>query len=141
MTAICRSGWRRVKQNILSYQSRQTPLHQHLVAKECLVKQFFHHHGQRYGHVIDPRSGYPAGDLLSLTVLMESAADADACATGMFVMGSDAIGQMSAEDWLPTMITVRPASRQDAVEVQCMGDVRWVDDPPDEVSQAGREDD
>jgi thiamine biosynthesis lipoprotein len=100
-------------------------------------KQFFHHRGQRFGHVIDPRSGYPAGDMLSLTVLMASAADADACATGMFVTGSTAIRELADEEWLPTMIVVRPGSRQDAVEIECIGDAPWVDDPPEGVSQRG----
>ena len=53
-------------------------------------KQFFHFKGKRYGHVIDPRTGEPAGDLLSLTILAESAAVADALATGLFVMGEQA---------------------------------------------------
>lgn len=98
-------------------------------------KQFFHHRGRRYGHVIDPRTGYPAGDLLSLTVLMESAADADACATGLFVAGSDAIAEMTTEAWFPPMISVRQGDRQDAVAVQSSGDVPWVDDSSDEVSR------
>ena len=51
-------------------------------------KQFFHHRGKRYGHVIDPRTGFPAGDLASLTIITASAADADACSTGLFVSGS-----------------------------------------------------
>ncbi len=53
-------------------------------------KQFFHFKGKRYGHVIDPRTGEPAGDLLSLTILAESATVADALATGLFVMGEQA---------------------------------------------------
>ena len=60
-------------------------------------KQFFHHRGRRYGHVIDPRTGYPAGDLMSLTVIMESAADADACATGFFVAGQR--GDSQSASW------------------------------------------
>ncbi len=40
--------------------------------------------------MIDPRTGEPAGDLLSLTILAESAAVADALATGLFVMGEQA---------------------------------------------------
>jgi thiamine biosynthesis lipoprotein len=98
-------------------------------------KQFFHHRGQRYGHVIDPRTGYPAGDLLSLTVLMESAADADACATGLFVTGSSGIRQLTSEPWFPSTVAVQAGSRQDAVEIDCCGDVRWVEDPPDGVSR------
>jgi thiamine biosynthesis lipoprotein len=98
-------------------------------------KQFFHHRGRRYGHVIDPRTGYPAGDLLSLTVLMESAADADACATGLFVAGSEAMAEMTTEAWFPPMITVRQSDRQDAVTVHSSGDVPWADDPTSEVSR------
>lgn len=57
-------------------------------------KQFFHHQGKRYGHVIDPRTGYPAGDLLSLTVITPLAVDADALATGLFVAGSAEIRRL-----------------------------------------------
>ncbi len=98
-------------------------------------KQFFHHRGRRYGHVIDPRTGYPAGDLLSLTVLMESAADADACATGLFVAGSEAMAEMATEVWFPPLISVRQSDRQDAVTVHSSGDVPWADDPTSGVSQ------
>jgi thiamine biosynthesis lipoprotein len=104
-------------------------------------KQFFHHRGRRYGHVIDPRTGYPAGDLLSLTVLTPSARDADACATGLFVAGSEAIDQLAQKDWMPPVITVRQASRQDAVEIQWSGDVRWVDAPSSEDSPPLQSDD
>ncbi|MEM6689200.1 MAG: FAD:protein FMN transferase [Planctomycetota bacterium] len=49
-------------------------------------KQFFHHRGRRYSHVIDPRSGYPTTDeIWSLTACCGSAAQADAMATGLFV--------------------------------------------------------
>lgn len=63
-------------------------------------KQFFHFQGKRYGHVIDPRTGEPTGDLLSLTILAESAAVADALATGLFVMGEQA-----ALQWVRTQQT------------------------------------
>jgi FAD:protein FMN transferase len=93
-------------------------------------KQFFHHRGQRFGHVIDPRTGTPAGDLLALTVLMDSAADADACATGLFVLGSEHIQGLCEQpsDWLPSMILVRPGNRQDAVVVDAVGEIDWVEE-------------
>ncbi|TVP99825.1 MAG: FAD:protein FMN transferase [Planctomycetaceae bacterium] len=50
-------------------------------------KQFFHWRGRRLGHVLDPRTGYPTGDMLSLTVLTESGTDADALSTACFVEG------------------------------------------------------
>lgn len=90
-------------------------------------KQFFHHRGRRYGHVIDPRTGYPAGDLLALTVLMPSAADADACSTGLFVNGRESIP--TETDWpLPGVITVAAGKRQDEVKWGAIGDVPWVDE-------------
>ena len=92
-------------------------------------KQFFHHRGRRYGHVIDPRTGYPAGDLLSLTVLARSARDADACATGLFVAGSDATAKWSTEDWMPPLISVRQGKWQDAVDVQWSGEIQWMEAP------------
>jgi len=59
-------------------------------------KQFFHHHGMRMGHVLDPRLGRPAGDMLSLTVISETAMDADALATACFVQGLAATTQQLA---------------------------------------------
>ena len=90
-------------------------------------KQFFHHRGKRYGHVIDPRTGYPAGDLLALTVTMKSAADADACATGLFVMGSDEMEKVANQDWFPPLVTVKQGSRQDEVEWESRGEIAWVE--------------
>jgi thiamine biosynthesis lipoprotein len=49
--------------------------------------QFFIHRGERYGHIIDPRSGWPARGLLSVTVLAPTAALADALATTFYVLG------------------------------------------------------
>ncbi len=52
-------------------------------------KQFFHFGGERYSHIIDPRTGWPAQGLLSATVVCQSGAVADALATALFVMGSE----------------------------------------------------
>jgi thiamine biosynthesis lipoprotein len=49
--------------------------------------QFFRHEGKRYGHILDPRTGLPAEDVLSVTVLAPTAALADALSTAFFVMG------------------------------------------------------
>ena len=93
-------------------------------------KQFFHHRGRRYGHVIDPRTGYPAGDLLSLTAVAANATDAEACSTGYFVCGTQAIDAASSEnDLLPAMIGVRAEDRQDSVSVVPFAEFDWVDPP------------
>ena len=51
------------------------------------ANQFFHHQGRRFGHVLDPRTGWPAEGALSATVLAPTAAEADALATALFVLG------------------------------------------------------
>jgi thiamine biosynthesis lipoprotein len=49
--------------------------------------QFFRHDGRRYGHILDPRTGWPAEELLSVTVVAPTAAEADALSTAFFVLG------------------------------------------------------
>lgn len=45
--------------------------------------------GKQYAHIIDPRTGYPATDILSVTVFAPKAELADALATSVFVMGTN----------------------------------------------------
>ena len=49
--------------------------------------QFFRCEGRRFGHILDPRTGWPVEGMLSVTVLAESAAVADALSTAFFVLG------------------------------------------------------
>lgn len=50
-------------------------------------EQFFEHEGQRYGHLLDPRTGWPAEGVAGVTVVASSAALADALATAFYVGG------------------------------------------------------
>ncbi len=52
-------------------------------------EQFVIIDGRRYGHIIDPRTGWPAVGLLSVSVVTREAARADALATAFFVGGLD----------------------------------------------------
>ena len=52
-------------------------------------EKFFTFRNERYGHIIDPRSGYPVRGIKSVTVLCPDAELADALATSVFVMGSE----------------------------------------------------
>ncbi|MBI4209752.1 MAG: FAD:protein FMN transferase [Deltaproteobacteria bacterium] len=50
-------------------------------------ERFIEVDGKRYGHILDPRSGYPVKFNGSVTVIGPSATDADALSTALFVMG------------------------------------------------------
>jgi thiamine biosynthesis lipoprotein len=52
-------------------------------------QQFFIADGRRFGHVIDPRTGWPATGTLSASVITSDAASADALATAMLIGGTE----------------------------------------------------
>lgn len=52
-------------------------------------EQFVEVDGVRYGHVIDPRTGCPAGGVLSASVITTDAASADALSTAFLIGGPD----------------------------------------------------
>lgn len=49
--------------------------------------QYFRLAGKRYGHILDPRTGWPAEGLASVTVLAPTATIAEALSTAFFVIG------------------------------------------------------
>jgi len=59
------------------------------VATSGDAKQYVEKNGQRYGHIIDPRTGNPANDCQHVTIITSSPTEADAYATAVYVMGSD----------------------------------------------------
>lgn len=52
-------------------------------------ERVFEWEGERYHHILDPRTGYPARGTASVTVIHADAVLADAAATALFVAGAD----------------------------------------------------
>lgn len=52
-------------------------------------QRYFEWQGQRYSHIINPNTGYPARGFTSVTVLNKDATTADAAATALLIAGPD----------------------------------------------------
>ncbi len=50
-------------------------------------ERFFFSEGKKYHHIINPKTGYPADECQSVTIVAEEATFADGLATGIFVLG------------------------------------------------------
>ncbi len=51
--------------------------------------QHLEYEGRKLGHILDPRTGWPAEELAGATVVAPTAAEADALATAFFILGID----------------------------------------------------
>ncbi len=63
------------------------PIKEGAVVTSGNYEKYVTFNGQRYSHIIDPRTGYPTKGILSVTVFSPKAELADALATSIFVMG------------------------------------------------------
>jgi len=63
------------------------PISNKAVVTSGNYEKFVNFAGKRYTHIIDPRTGYPANGIISVSVFSKSAELADALATSIFVMG------------------------------------------------------
>ena len=77
---------------------------------------------ERYTHIIDPRTGYPVKGMAGVTVISDSAVEADAMSTALFVLGVERSRSVLAklpnchalliEDKRPLKIWVTPGFRK-----------------------------
>ena len=65
--------------------------------------KYFEENGKRYGHVLDPRTGYPAQVAILAAVVTDSAMESDALSTALLTLG---------EEGRPLIQTLRPESIQ-----------------------------
>lgn len=61
------------------------------------ANQFFMAEGRRFGHILDPRTGWPARGVFSASAIASSATEADALSTAFYVMGFEATRQYCRE--------------------------------------------
>jgi thiamine biosynthesis lipoprotein len=92
-------------------------LHDNALGTSGPANQYFYFRGVRYGHIIDPRTGWPAQGPLSVTVLHRSAASADALATGLYVMGVDAAIAYCESRPEVGLLALLPGKRHGDIEV------------------------
>jgi thiamine biosynthesis lipoprotein len=77
------------------------PLRDRAVSVSAPHGKWFEQDGKRYGHVLDPRTGYPAAGSVLAVVVTESATESDALSTALLVLG---------EPGIPTIRAFRPNS-------------------------------
>jgi thiamine biosynthesis lipoprotein len=83
--------------------------------------QFFRHRGRRYGHILDPRTGWPAEQTLAVTVLAPTAAQADALSTAFFVLGREGVDRYCEAHPEIGALLVEPRSTAPGYEVHVLG--------------------
>jgi thiamine biosynthesis lipoprotein len=83
--------------------------------------QSFRHQGRRYGHILDPRSGWPAQGVLSATVVAPTAALADALSTAFFVLGPEAALDYCRQRPDIAALLVCPAAAGGGLEIHSAG--------------------
>jgi thiamine biosynthesis lipoprotein len=90
-------------------------------------EQFVSRDGKRYGHILDPRTGWPAEGLLSATVIAPSAMEADAWATALIVLGPDEAKRIVKLRPDLQAVLVQGVPLRDDLEMQAVVDTVWVE--------------
>ena len=123
------AGWSIGLRHPLRYEQRLAEiwLDDRASATSGSGNQFFYFQGRRYGHVIDPRTGYPADKVLSATVLAPDAATADALATAFYVLGVEPAVEICRQRPELAAILIRPTEHRGEVELITLGleDHQW----------------
>ncbi|HEY0706487.1 MAG TPA: FAD:protein FMN transferase [Polyangia bacterium] len=84
-------------------------------------EQFFEVGGRRYGHILDPRRGWPVEGRALAVVVARTAAEADALATAFFVAGADLAQRYIARHPDVSALVIDAPSRQGAPQITALG--------------------
>ncbi|MDX1964993.1 MAG: FAD:protein FMN transferase [Pirellulales bacterium] len=83
--------------------------------------QHFWHQGKRYGHILDPRTGWPAETALSATVLAPTSAMADAISTACYVLGAEGAAELLATQPGVAALIFSPGKKASEWELTTLG--------------------
>ncbi|MCL2305473.1 MAG: FAD:protein FMN transferase [Planctomycetaceae bacterium] len=93
-------------------------------------KQFFLHQNRRYGHILDPRTGYPSEHTLMVTVVAGSAMLADVLSTAFYVMPPTEVETYCAAHPDVAALLVLASDQNPQFEVRSFGlpdeKIRWI---------------
>jgi len=96
-------------------------LHDRALGTSGSGTQFFYHKGRRFGHVLDPRTGWPAEGVLSATVIAPVAAQADALSTAFYAMGLEKTVEYCHAHEELSVIMVCPGERTGSIAINTIG--------------------
>jgi thiamine biosynthesis lipoprotein len=85
------------------------------------ASQYFEQAGRRFSHIIDPRTGWPAENVYSATVLAPTATWADGLATAFFVMSVEAVAEFCAAHPKIGAVLVCPGKQPSEVTIRAWG--------------------
>lgn len=85
-------------------------LTQQAVSTSGKYEQFVAANGKTYGHIIDPRTGWPAEGLISVTVVARTGMECDAWDTPLFVLGPAAARRKAKDRADISAVLVQPGT-------------------------------
>lgn len=111
------SGWRVGICDPLRPHQRLTELwlKDRAISTSSAGLQHFVHQGRKYGHLLDPRTGWPAEGLLSVTVLATTAAEAEAFSTACYVLGLEESRRLCRDRADLAAVLIAPGTRAGSV--------------------------
>ena len=120
-TSAASDGWRigiRDPRDRVPYVARLT-IRDEAISTSGQYEQFVAADGTTYGHIVNPRTGWPSKGLISVTVVSPTAMECDGWDTPLFVMGpADARRQARALDRLAAVLIEPGAGSVDTMWVE-----------------------
>lgn len=124
-------GWRAGLRDPLRPERRfaEFTLREEALSTSGSGTQFFEHQGRRFGHLIDPRTGWPAEGLFSASVLAPTAAEADAYSTAAYILGVEGTADLCKRTGLRALLLSPDEADGVAVHAFNLAEADWQPSP------------